>query len=1046
MNTASFRAPGRTGALSCKIPAGVLCGLLITRLVFAADEAPNRRTVTAADLPPVPATEPAEALDTFELAQGCRLELVAAEPLVADPVDACFDAWGRMFVAEMHGYPFSQEPTRLNPQGGGKKDAGIIRLLEDTDGDGRMDRSVVFADKISWPTSVCCYNGGLFVLAPQYLYYFKDTDGDGRADVREIVLSGFGRDNVQSLANNLKWGLDQKIYLAAGRNPLTLKHRDQSLFPVQGADLRFDPRTEQFEVVTGGQQFGHSLDDWGNRFVCSNSNHVQQIVFPRRYLARNPALAVSNSIRSIAADGASARVFRTSPPEPWRIIRQQWRAAAKGYKLVVNKQGAWEFLPLDPNGKKGVVPTEYPVGYFTSATGITVYRGGAYPAEFQGNVFVGDVGGNIVHRKSLTPRGVLFTAQRADQEEEMIRSSDNWFRPVNFVNAPDGTLYVLDMYRQTVEHPYSIPAEIKQFLDLQNGSDRGRIYRIVPPGIKRMQTVPLGDLSSDQLVRELESDNAWNRETAQRLLWQRGDKKATRPLLRTLTSSSRPLARLHALYTLAGLDVLTAQQVALATRDAHPRIREHAVRLAEPFLSQSPDLIETLAALHSDPDDRVRFQLAFSLGEASGDVAIETLAKLARAPQTGQEIRTALLSSVGQNADRIGRALLPDASGPQREQVLSWLSELCLLAGADRDPGAAVRLLASATAADSLAAVQQVTLAGLGEGLSRRGATLTQLLDAKSTPVAVRQQVQTAFQRAQQTAVDERQSVMQRSQAIGVLAFASFEAVASLAPQLLSPRSPQLLQRALVAALAQQSSESAGRLLLDHWRTYSPQLRRDAADALLSSPSRIALLLTAVSSQTVRRSELGRDQKQLLLKHPNRAIRERSQEILGGEVNSDRAQVVQQFRGVLELRGDADRGFIVFKKKCSTCHRIRDTGYRVAPELTSVQNKSAADLLLAILDPNREAQPNFNTYTVVTESGRIFNGIIAAETATSITLKRAEARQDVILRNTIEELAATGVSLMPEGLEKDLSPQDLADVIALIQSMQPTPDKQPSRP
>ena len=1035
MSTQSLRAPGDTESAFWKISAGVLCALLVTRLVLAADNPPTRRAVTAADLPRVPATEPSQALDTFQLAKGCRLELVAAEPLVADPVDACFDAWGRMFVAEMHGYPFSQEPTRLNPQGGGKKDAGIIRLLEDTDGDGQMDRSVVFADKISWPTSVCCYNGGLFVLAPQYLYYFKDTDGDGRADIRETVLSGFGRDNVQSLANNLKWGLDQKIYLAAGRNPLTLKHRDQPLFPMQGADLRFDPRTEQFEIVTGGQQFGHSMDDWGNRFVCSNSNHIQQIVFPRKYLARNPALAVSNLIRSIAADGASARVFRTSPPEPWRIIRQQWRAAAKGYKLVVNKQGAWEFLPLDPNGKKGVVPTEYPVGYFTSATGITVYRGGAYPLEFQGNAFVGDVGGNIVHRKSLTPRGVLFTAQRADKEEEFIRSSDNWFRPVNFVNAPDGTLYVLDMYRQTVEHPYSIPAEIKQFLDLQNGSDRGRIYRIVTPGSKRMRTVPLGDLPSDQLVREFESDNAWNRETAQRLLWQRGDLSVAPHLLRTLESSPQPLARLHALYTLAGLGALTAQQVAFTARDAHPRMREHAVRLAEPFLSESPALINTLAGLHRDTDDRVRFQLAFSLGETSSDVAIETLAKLARGPQNGNEIRTALLSSIGKNADRIGSALLRDVSGPRRAQALSWLSELCLMAGADRDSDAAVRLLASATSTDSSAAVQQVTLSGLGEGLSRRGASLPQLLDDKSTPVAVRQQVQAAFEQARETAIDEQQSLMRRTLAIGVLAFASFDTIAAVTPQLLSPRNPQAIQRALVAALAQQSSESAGQMLLANWRTFSPQLRRDAADALLSSPQRIALLLAAVSSQMVRRSELGRDHKQTLLKHPNQTIRDRSQQLLGGEVNSDRAQVVQQYRGVLELNGDVDRGFTVFKKKCSTCHRIRETGYRVAPELTSVQNKSAADLLIAILDPNREAQPNFNTYTVVTENGRIFNGIIAAETATSITLKRAEAREDVVLRNTIEELAATGVSLMPEGLEKDLSPQDLADVIALIQSI-----------
>ncbi len=421
--------------------------------VLAADDAPARK-VTAADMPRIPHTEPTEALRTFRLAGGFQLEVVAAEPLVSDPVAACFDEFGRMFVAEMHGYPFSQEPTKLSPAGGGKKDAGIIRLLEDTDGDGRMDSSVIFADKISWPTSVCCYNGGIFVLAPQYLYYFKDTDGDGKADVREVVLSGFGRDNVQALANGLHWGLDGKITFSAGRNPKNLLHRGQPLFSVGSNDLRFDPKTEQFELVTGGLQFGQSIDDWGTRFVCSNSNHIQQVVFPHRYLSRNPYIAAPSPIRSIAADGASARVFRRSPPEPWRIVRQKWRAEDKGYKLVINDDGAWEFIPLDPSKKKGAVPTEYPVGFFTSATGITIYRGNAYPERFRGNAFVGDVGGNLVHRKTVNTDSVVYRAERADPNEEIIRSSDNWFRPVNFVNAPDGSLYMLDMYRETIEHPY----------------------------------------------------------------------------------------------------------------------------------------------------------------------------------------------------------------------------------------------------------------------------------------------------------------------------------------------------------------------------------------------------------------------------------------------------------------------------------------------------------------------------------------------------------------------------------------------------------------
>ncbi len=1003
---------------------------------LAADDQPVRRQVTAADMPRIPHTPADQAVGTFRLAGGFSVELVAAEPLVGDPVDACFDEYGRMYVAEMHGYPFSQEPTRLNPEGGGKKDAGVIRLLEDTDGDGRMDKSVVFADKISWPTSLCCYDGGVFVIAPEFLYYFKDTDGDGKADVREVILSGFGRDNVQAVTNGLKWDLDNRIAFAAGRNPRQLKHRGKPL-PSVGGDLRFNPKTEDFEPITGGLQFGHSMDDWGTRFVCSNSNHIQQVVYPQGYLARNPYFVASGSIRSIAADGAAGRVFRISPPEPWRIIRQKWRAADKGYRLVINDDGGWEFIPLDPTKKKGAVPTEYPVGYFTSATGITIYRGNAYPDRFRGNAFVGDVGGNLVHRKTVSTDGIVYSADRADAGEELLASSDNWFRPVNFVNAPDGTLYILDMYRETVEHPYSIPAEIKKFLHLTSGSDRGRVYRLVSPEMRRIRPARLGDMTNAELVAQLAAENGWNRETAQRLLWERQD-QAVVPLLEALLESADlPQGRLHALCTLHGLGALNAGHVRRGIADAHPRVRAHAIRLAEPLLRESEDLLDQLVALCDDPSDHVRFQLAFSLGESTDRRAIAGLARIARDPRTNREIQTALLSSVGTTADQLAMALLNDADFARTKQANALVTQLAIIVGANPDAERSLGLLAWLTEQELALPQQQALLTGLGTGLARRGATLAKLLENPPATASQRAEVAQLFDRAGRLAIDEGRPIGERSMALQLLAHADLETASRHLPQFLSPQTPQPLQRAAVAALAEQASDEVAATLLAGWRTFSPQVRRDVIDAMMSRPARIHALLGGVAAGKVQPGDLERDKKQLLLNHTDKAVRAQSRKLFGSEVNSDRAKVVADHQNVLDLEGDVTRGRAVFSKKCSVCHQVGELGHQVAPNLTSAQNKSEADLLIAILDPNREAQPNYNVYNVVTLQGRILNGIIAAESTNSITLRRAEGKQDVILRSNIDELIATGISLMPEGLEKDLSRQDLADVIKFVKSIKP---------
>lgn len=1003
--------------------------------------AQESRQVTAADLPRIPHTPLQKALQTFTLANGFRLELVAGEPLVSDPVDACFDEHGWMYVAEMHGYPFSQEPTKLNPSGGGKKDAGIIRLLKDTDGDGQFDKSVIFADQISWPTSVCCYNGGLFVLAPRFLYYFKDTDGDGTADVREVVLEGFGRDNVQSVTNGLKWGLDNKIYFAAGRNGGKLLHRGKPLFTISGSDIRFDPRTETFELVSGGLQFGHSMNDWGQRFVCSNSNHIQQVVYPKHYFARHPGLAAPTAVRSIAADGASAQVFRASPPEPWRIIRQKWRAEAKGYRLVI-EDGAWKFLPLDPSKKSGVVPTEYPVGFFTSATGVTIYRGAAYPQRYRGNAFVGDVGGNLVHRKTVRLNGITYQAARADAGEELLRSTDNWFRPVNFVNAPDGTLFILDMYRETVEHPYSIPEEIKKFLFLESGDDRGRIYRLLSPDARPLSVDDLGQASASQLVSHLNSPNAWHRETAQRLLWERRDGSVL-PALHQLVSEGDDLGRLHAAYTLHGLEALEPRDIEPLVTHSNPRLREHGIRLAEPFLKNAEVLDLVLGAI-DDVDSRVRFQLAFSLGESSLSEATAGLAQLARESGASDEIRLAILSSSADRADALTALLLKDSAFLQSRHAGTFLSELAVSIGSLKSPEPALRLLASTAELNIAPQLQQDVITSLGEGLQRRGTTLAKLLSSTDAAPALIARVQKLFQRAVTTALDAEQSLMNRTAAVGLLAFAPPELAVQSMEQLLSPQTPALLQRAAISALAQLDAEGVAPLLIEHWKSFSPSLRREATDALLANLPRIELLLKAVEDGRVQPSELDRDKIQVLVNHPNATIKTASQQLLAGNVDSDRAKVVVNYQKVLQLDADASRGRKVFERKCSLCHQVGSLGHQVAPDLASVQNKSAADLLIAILDPNREAQPNFNTYTVVTTDGRILTGIIASEGANSITLRKAEGKEDVVLRENIDELVASGKSLMPEGLEKELQPQDLADVIAFIKTIKPKSGKTPT--
>src|SRR2546421_163012 len=492
-------------------------------------------TVDPKDLPRTPPVEPAQALSTFKVRPGYHLEMVAAEPLVLDPIAMSFDENGRLFVVEMRDYS-ERRPERL----------GRIRMLEDTDGDGRFDKSTVFAENLPWPTAVFCSDGGVFVAATPDILFFKDTDGDGKADVREVVFTGFASDyapyqtnrlNVQAMLNSFNWGLDNRIHgvtsMSGGRG-ISLRHPETKPLELRGRDFAINPRDMTISAEAGGGQHGMSFDDAGRRFTCQNSDHIRLYMYEERYGARNPFSPMPPAWASIAADGPAAEVYRISPDEPWRVIRTKWRVAGQ-------VPG-----PVEGGGR--------PSGYFTGATGVTIYRGDAFPPDSRGDAFIADCGSNLIHRKKLYPEGVALVAKRApdEQKTEFLASKDIWFRPVQFANAPDGTLYVADMYREVIEHPWSIPQSIKQHVDLNSGNNRGRIYHIVPDGFKQPQLPRLGKAPSSQLVTALESSNGWHRDTAARLLYERQDNAAVPKLKLLCKNTPSALAKMHALYALDG--------------------------------------------------------------------------------------------------------------------------------------------------------------------------------------------------------------------------------------------------------------------------------------------------------------------------------------------------------------------------------------------------------------------------------------------------------------------------------------------------------------
>jgi len=1012
----------------------VLVGVAVT-VSWRVFPAPSRagQIKLATDRPkPLPVEE---SLKLFRLPKGFRMEVVASEPHLADPVAMDFDARGRIFVCEIHGYNLEgyYDILKLNKTGvldrkvrrvmdvpeaavkrAAKEQYGTVKLLDDSDGDGRMDSCQVWADRLPPCYGVVAARDGVIVVCPPKILFLADRDGDGKAEVREELYKTAGGP-MWSRPSNPRWNLDNWIYYDEG--------------------ARFKADGSAKEPATGNGQFGQAMSDWGDRFLIVQSQPVRYVVpLPHRYLARNPYHAAKGGFVVLLPYND---LYPISQPHPWRMKRGQDPAWLKFY-------GATEATPN---------------GFVTSACGNVIYQATQFPPEYHGNYFFCENAQNMIHRCLLVRDGAGYKIQRAvDKKIEFLASTEQWFRPVNMMNGPDGALYVVDMYREIIEDFSAIPRFLQQqYVEaLVAGRDRGRIYRLVAEGTPKLQKFDLNKASTGELVERLSSTNAWWRQTVQRLLVERGDKQAAGPLASLAREGKTPQARLRALCTLDGLEALEPELVERALGDSHFAVRAHALRLAEPWLDKSPGVLKKVVAMVDDPDPKVRLQLGLTLGESKDPQAVHALVKLASRYAAEEWMADAVLSSVAQSADRLLGMILerPESAGEARRLV----HPLAAVVGTRRNNDEIGHLLATiARNQDQTFHELRVDcLKGLIEGLKRGKAkpltspegqtALRRLLvkpaaEVQTLAVTVAglvklqegEEMKKALAAASKVALDEGQTVEERQAAISLLKSAPYSQLVSTTQRLLDAREPLDIQLAAVAAISSADDPGVGSILLADFDSRTPKVQAAIIDAVFSRTNRLPGLLDAVQEKRIQPAALNVSRRRQLTDNPDPQIRDRARVLLAGQdTTEERKQLLARYQAALKIDRDAKHGREVFEKQCAKCHKLQGQGYEVGPDLVVAKTRADETLVLDVLDPGREITVGYQNYTVVTVDGRIFTGVLAAETATSITLRKEESAEEVILRKDIDEMAASSLSMMPEELEKEVNPKDVADLIAYL--------------
>ncbi len=977
----------------------------------------------------------------FRLPPGFRMELVASEPLIREPSGVCWDEHGRLFVCELHGFNLDGQIDIDEVNKTGKLDTvvrrffvpehieeaakagtyGTVKQLIDSDGDGRMDKADIWADHLPACFGICPARGGIVVVCAPDIMFLADRDGDGVAEVREVLFTGFSTGVLDRRMGNPQWGPDNWIYVGRSHSDATITGPHLSM-PVQlpNTDFRIKSDGSAIEPVSGGVSgLGFTFTEGGDRFISSigwPANFVAPL--PWQSLARNPYVATPPLTVQVFPD---RRVYPTSKAHPWR----QKRAEDPGFSKFYTD--GWGVAESAPNG------------YFTSCCGPLVYQDNVLPG-LRGQLLACEPAQNLIHRSVIQRDALRLLLRRAAGEEmsEFLTTTDPWFHPIALSHGPDGAVWITDFYREIIEDYSAIPRYLQQQYGVTNGKDHGRIWRLTADEASSAPSSDMSRLSIEELVREVGSDLFWRRETARRLLTERrlGDKARTGTTVLLMLLAKRatePASVINALHTLDALKTLQAKLLEESLQHNDSGVRRVALQLAERRFDAYPDLLHAALLLVDDIEPIVRLQLALSLGAAHDDRVLPVLAHLARQNAEDPWMTTAILSALdGRGGEMLSELL---RQPPELEHAEHMLEPLCFAIAARRQElelGDAILLVADIDDRNTKLACLR------GIRSSFRVSVAVPLSDQ------ARQSVRTLASSA---------DVEVRSLAQGLVRLLSLETAAerearltALIAQLSDITLNSDVRLLAIVELSGEDDASIAPALLTGLSSVTPVLHDAILNAVFSRRDRIPALLDALEQKSVAPTAISALQRSLLLADRDDAIRSRAEKLLPA-TNSAALEAFPRFAAALKEHRNPIRGQQVFREICGKCHQAHGLGTAISigPDLSSEFQRAEETIIRDILAPSEVISPGYMTYTVATKSGHVFSGLLGSESPTSLTLKQPPKAADsqpkdgtlqVILRNEIDEMRVSAVSLMPEDLVKALNPQDVADVIAWLRQPQ----------
>lgn len=966
--------------------------------------------------------EPSESQKHYVMPEGFELKLFASEPqLEGKPICMNWDERGRLWVALTIDYP-----NELQPPGEGRDK---IVICEDTNGDNVADKFTVFADKLSIPTSIAFANGGIIVHQAPDTLFLKDTNGDDKVDERKVLFSGWITRDTHAGPSNMNYGLDNWIYGMVGYSGFegTIGTEKQSF---RTGFYRFKPDGSQLEFLrnTNNNSWGVGISEEGILFgSTANGNPSVHMPIPNRYYEK-----------------------------------------VRGWSSTV-LDGIAGNAPMFPITKK-VRQVDWH-DHFTAAAGHALYTARNYPASYWNKTaFVTEPTGHIVATFPITAEGTSYTSRNAFN---LLASDDEWSSPIVAEVGPDGNVWIVDWYNFIVQHNPT-PSGFKTgkgnaYETELRDKKHGRIYRLVYKSKAGNGSLNLSKVDNKTLVQTLKNDNLFWRRHAQRLLVERKATDIVSDLLdlakdKTLDDAGLAPGTMHALWTLKALGELENENAAafpLAVQALkHPAagVRLNAVKVLPPSIKSVEAILAAKMLEDSEPQVRLAATLALADQPAhkASASAITTMLKNPKYP-SDRWMLDALVCAAANNDKLFIKEATTDAKGsnPDQLMVLEKVAEH-FARGNPKDE--IHEVLQALVHSNTLA--QTAVLRGLARGwpannpleLTEKTETiLAELFNKASTGAkgqlallgkkwkskALQAKSMEVVQSFIKVASDSKQNETERIQAARqACEFGSGDASVSIAIlDLINPQLTPEVGNAFIEATGLSERPETAKHLVEKLSTWPPSLRQTAIRSLLSRSNWLPHLLDGLEANKVRLGELSLDQKQALTQTSNRSLANKAKAILakgGGLPNPDRQKVVDEYQFATTQKGDANAGKLVFKNQCSKCHQHQGEGVKIGPDLTGMASHPKKELLIHIMDPNRDVEGNFRQYVITTSSGKVLNGMLASETKSAIELIDTEAKKQTVLREDIEEMKVSDSSLMPEGFEKQLKKEEVVNLLEFL--------------